>query len=134
MTLAAPAMAQFAKPEDAVKYRQSVMTLQGRHLGLIGANLRGPYNAADVVANAAILETVTKLAWVAYVPGSDLPNSKSKPEAWTQPEKFKEVSDKLMAGVAKLSAAAKAGDQATVRTAFGEIGQTCKTCHDTFRK
>jgi len=136
MTLAAPAMAQFAKPEDAVKYRQAVMTLQGRHLALIAPYVRGdrPYNAADVAANAAILETVTKLAWVAYVPGTDLPNSKTKPEAWTQPQKFKEVSDKFEASVAKLSAAAKAGDQATVRAAFGEVGQSCRVCHDAFRK
>ena len=30
-TLAAPALAQFRKPEDAVKYRQSVMYTMGNH-------------------------------------------------------------------------------------------------------
>ena len=33
-TLSVPAMAQFQKPEDAIKYRKSVMTIQATHLGL----------------------------------------------------------------------------------------------------
>lgn len=136
MTLAAPAMAQFAKPEDAVKYRKAVMTLQARHVGLIAPYARGdrPFDAASVAANAAILETVTKLAWVAYMPGSDLPGSRAKPEAWTEPAKFKDLSDKLVAEIAKLSVAAKAGDQASVRSAFGSVNQACKACHDVFWK
>jgi len=136
MTLATPAMAQFAKPDDAVKYRQAVMTLQARHLGLIAPYVRGerPYNAADVAANAAILDNVIRLGWTAFVPGSDLSNSKAKPEAWTQPDKFKDLTDRMVDSVEKLSAAAKSGDQASVRTAFGQVGQSCRACHDAFRK
>ena len=32
-----PAAAQFAKPEDAVKYRQSALTVMGTHFGRVGA-------------------------------------------------------------------------------------------------
>ncbi len=33
LSMSAPASAQFAKPEDAVKYRQSAFALMGAHMG-----------------------------------------------------------------------------------------------------
>jgi len=132
--LATPAMAQFAKPEDAVKYRQAVMTLQGRHLGAVGAAVRGTFNQQEAIANAEVLAVVARLAWTAYIPGSDVANSRTKPEALAQPERFKQLGDKLSADSTKLVAAARAGDQATVRSLVGELGQTCKVCHDAYRR
>ena len=35
--------------------------------------------------------------------------------------------------LAKLSAAAKDGDLAAIKTAFCATGQSCKACHDSFR-
>ena len=45
---AVPASAQFAKPEDAVKYRQSALFVMSQHFGRIGAMVNGrvPYDAA----------------------------------------------------------------------------------------
>ena len=37
IAFSAPVSAQFQKPEDAAKYRQSVMTVMGNHFGRIGA-------------------------------------------------------------------------------------------------
>ena len=47
MATALPAAAQFAKPEDAIKYRQSAMFLQAQHMGRIGAMVNGrvPFDA-----------------------------------------------------------------------------------------
>ena len=47
LSLAAPASAQFAKAEDAIKYRQSALFLMGQHFGRIGAmaNGRAPFDA-----------------------------------------------------------------------------------------
>lgn len=47
-----PAAAQFAKPEDAVKYRKAAFTVMGTHFGRIGAVVQGrvPYDAAAVAA------------------------------------------------------------------------------------
>jgi cytochrome c556 len=130
------AQAQFAKPEDAVKYRQSTMSLLGNHFGRIGVVVKGdkPYDKAAVEADVAVVEMMAKLPWAAFVPGSDLPNSKVKPEIWKEQDKFKAASDKLQSEVAKLSAANKAGDLGTIKTAFGAVGQSCKACHDNFRK
>ena len=44
---ALPAAAQFRKPEDAIKYRQSAMALQNNHLGRVFAIAQGrvPFDA-----------------------------------------------------------------------------------------
>lgn len=133
---ALPAAAQFQKPEDAVKYRQSVMTVQGYHLGRIGAMANGriPFDAKVLQDNAAVLETVTRLAWVGYGPETEKVKSKSKPEIWMEPAKFKAAQDSAMAETVKLSAAAKTGNLDQIKAAFGAVAGSCKSCHDAFRE
>lgn len=130
------AQAQFAKTEDAVKYRQSALTVMGTHFSRIGAVVKGerPYDKAAVEADAAIVEVMSKLPWPAFTPGSDLANSKAKPEIWKEQDKFKAASEKMQSEVGKLSSAAKSGDLNAIKTAFGAAGQSCKACHDDFRK
>ena len=43
--LAAPASAQFAKSEDAIKYRQSVLFVMSQHFGRLGAMANGKGHA-----------------------------------------------------------------------------------------
>ena len=59
---------------------------------------------------------------------------KQPPVVWTEPAKFKEGSEKLQAETAKLNAAAKTGNLDAIKTAFGAVGQSCKACHDVYRK
>jgi cytochrome c556 len=127
--------AQFAKPEDAVKYRQSVFSVMGTHTGRVGAVVKGekPYDKAAVEADVAVIETMSRLPWSAFPEGSDLANSKAKPEIWKEQEKFKAAADKMQSEVGKLSVAAKSGDLNAIKTAFGAVGQSCKACHDNYR-
>ena len=39
-----------------------------------------------------------------------------------------------MSDTEKLLGAAKAGNLDALKAAMGPLGETCKTCHDTFRK
>jgi cytochrome c556 len=132
----AQAQVQFAKPEDAYKYRAAVMTLQVAHMGRINGQLRSDKPSLQVVAeNTAVLDTLNKLFFTAFPDGSDMvANTRAKPEIWKQSAKFKEYADKLNAEVSRLNAAAKANDLAATRTAFAATGQACKACHDDFRK
>jgi cytochrome c556 len=134
--LALPALAQFAKPEDAIGYRQSVMTVMSAHFGRIGAVVKGvrPFEAADVQANAAIVETMSKLAFDGFGPGTDKGETKAKPEIWANSDKFKSAAEQMQKAVLALSSAAKAGNPDQVKAAFGDVGKTCKACHDDFRK
>ncbi|HQD82772.1 MAG TPA: cytochrome c [Quisquiliibacterium sp.] len=133
---ATPAAAQFAKAEDAIKYRKSAFTVLGAHFGRIGAVVKGerPFNAAEVQANAAVVETLSTLPWAAFGAGTDKGETRAKPEIWTSADKFKGGADQMQKAVAALSVAAKSGNLDQVKAAFGEAGKTCKGCHDNFRK
>ncbi len=134
--LSAPAMAQFQKAEDAVKYRKSVMTVLGNHFGRIGAmaNGRVPFDAQVAADNAALVETLSKLPFVAFMEGTDKGETRAKPDIWIDPAKFKQSAEKMQTEVAKLSAAARTGSLDSVKAAFGAAGESCKACHDAFRK
>ncbi|WP_439112642.1 c-type cytochrome [Hydrogenophaga sp.] len=131
-----PAMAQFQKPEDAVKYRKAAFTVMGAHVARIGAmaNGRVPFDAAAVAENAALMETMSKLPWAGFGPGTDKGDTRAKAEIWTEQAKFTAGAEKMQAEVAKLNVAAKTGNLDAVKTAFGAVGQSCKACHDVYRK
>lgn len=131
-----PAAAQFQKPEDAVKYRQSVMTVQAFHLGRLGAMVNGriPFDAKVAQDNAAVLETVSRLAWVGYGAETEKTKSKAKPEVWMDAAKFKQAQDGMMAEVVKLNVASKTGNLDQIKAAFGNVAGSCKACHDSFRE
>ncbi|OYU30011.1 MAG: cytochrome C [Comamonadaceae bacterium PBBC2] len=138
MTLAAsvPAHAQFAKPEDAVKYRKASFTVMGAHFGRLGAMASGraPYDAKAAVENADLVAALAKLPWAAFGEGTDKGETRAKPEIWKDAAKFKEASDKMQAEIGKLNVAAKAGNVDALKAAFGPAAASCKACHDTFRK
>lgn len=131
--LSTTAAAQFAKTEDAIKYRQSAMFIQNSHMGRLGAmaNGRVPYDQAVALANAEIVERLSHLPWAGFGAGTE--GGKAKPEIWKEQAKFKESQDKLMAETAKLVVAAKAGNLDALKAQFNTTGETCKTCHDAFR-
>lgn len=131
-----PAAAQFAKPEDAVKYRKSAFTVMATHFGRIGAVVQGrvPYDAAAVTANADIVMTMSKLPFAGFVEGTG-GTDKGTPKAnvWSDRAKFDAAAKKMQDAVAKLDAAAKANNLDQIKAAFGEAGGACKACHDDFR-
>ncbi len=135
LALSAPASAQFAKPEDAIKYRQSAFSVMGTHFGRVGAmaNGKAPFDAKAAAENAAVVAEMAKLPWAAFGPGTGEGKSKAMAEIWTEQAKFKEGADKLVAESAKLEAAAKTGNLDALKTAFAATAGTCKSCHDSFR-
>lgn len=130
-----PAAAQFQRPADAVKYRQSALSVMGTHVGRIGAmvNNRVPFDAAQLQANAEIVAMLSTLPWAGFVDGTG-EGTKAKPVVWTQRAKFDSAATNMQDAVAKLNAAAKTGDQGQIRTAFGAVGASCKACHDDYRE
>lgn len=131
----APASAQFQKPEDAVKYRQSVMSVMGTHFGRIGAmaNGRAPFDAKVAQDSAQIVAIMSTLPWPGFTQNTESLKTRALPEIWKESAKFKEASEKMQAEVVKLEAAAKTGNLDTIKTAFGAAGGSCKNCHDSFQ-
>lgn len=135
IAFAAPAAAQFQKPEDAVKYRQSALTVMANSFGRIGAmvNGRAPFDAKVAQDSAHIVTTLSSLPWAAFTPNTESIKSRALPEIWKEGAKFKEASEKMQAEVAKLEVAAKTGNLDTIKAAFGAAGASCKACHDSFQ-
>lgn len=134
-TLSAPAAAQFARPEDAVRYRQSALSLMNTHFSRIGAmaNGRAPFDPKAAQDNAQLVHDLARLPWAGFGPGTDKISPKARPEIWTEQAKFKDLSEKMMAESAKLLAAAKTNNLDNLKAAFGSTAASCKACHDSFR-
>lgn len=130
-----PAVAQFSKAEDAIKYRESAMALIGSHFGRMGpvAKQAVPFDAEQIKANVAVLNTLAALPWAGFVEGTQ-GDSDARAEVWSDPEGFKQAQDKFHAELEKLTAAADSGDFNAFRVAFGAVGQSCKACHDAYRQ
>lgn len=128
------AYAQFKKPEDAIKYRQSAFTVMANSFGKIGAVVKGeaPFNKDEVAKNAAVVATISTLPWQAFGPGTEGGNA--LPAVWSDNAKFKSAGEKMQVAVANLNTAAQSGDQEAIKKAFGAAGATCKGCHDDFKK
>jgi cytochrome c556 len=126
--------AQFAKPDAAIKYRKSALTVMGTHFARIGAVVKGevPFNKEEVAKNAAIVNTMASLPWQGFGPGTE--GGDALPSVWSESAKFHSNSEKLQAATAALNTAAQSGDLEAVKKAFGATGQACKACHDDFRK
>ena len=133
---ALPAAAQFAKPEDAIKYRKAAFTVMAAHFGRVAAMANGriPFDAKAAASNAEIATMLSKLPYAGFVDGSDKGDTKAKPEIWSERAKFDASATKMQDEMVKFNAAAKTGDQAAIKTAVGAVGQACKGCHDTYRK
>lgn len=132
-TLSAPAAAQFAKAEDAIKYRQGALFVIGQHFGRLGAMAQGkiPFDAKAAQDNAEVVLNISKLPWAGFGPGTE--GGKAKPAIWKEQAKYKEHADKFEAEAVKLAAAAKTGNLDNLKAAFGDAAGTCKACHDAYR-
>jgi cytochrome c556 len=133
---ALPAAAQFAKPEDALKYRKAAFTVMAAHFGRVGAmvNGRAPFDAAAAQQNVEIATMMSKLPFTAFGPGTDIGDTRAKPNVWSDNAKFTAAATKMQDEMAKLNTAAKSGNLDQIKAAFGPVGAACKACHDDFRK
>ncbi len=129
------AQAQFQKPDDAVKYRQSALFLMGQHFSRVGAMAAGrvPFDAAVAQENMAVVMTVSQLPWAGFTPDTQDVRSRAKPNIWTERAKFDEARQNALNSIAAMNNTVKAGDLDAIRRAFNETAASCKACHDNFR-
>ena len=129
--IAGTALAQFARPDAAIKYRKATMTVMGTHFARIGAVAKGevPFNKDEVAKNAAIVNAMASLPWQAFGPGTE--GGDALPSVWSDESKFKSAQEKLIAATASLSSA---GYLDAVKKATANVGAACKNCHDDFKK
>jgi cytochrome c556 len=135
-TLAA-AYAQFAKPQEAIKYRKAVMTLIVQHFKSMGAVVQGKadYDQDAFAANANAVKMLATLpVGASLVPGSDQGDTTLTSAALDNLDQYAKASDSFEAETAKLAKLAGGGDLNAIKAQFGEVAQICNACHKQFRK
>ena len=137
IALSSAALAQ-AKPEQQIKWRQSVMQVQGWSMARIKANVEGTYNKDQVIQAANILQAtgnggLGSLYTAGSEKGSGWHDTKVKPEMFTDGDKVRELAGAFSKEANELARLAASGDAAAVKAQFGKLGQACKACHDKFR-
>ena len=131
------ALAAFAKPEEAIRYRKAVMTVIGQHFGRVAAVVKGqmPYDKDAVGHQAAVLRTLSELPWEAVMaPGSDQGDTTLKASAMEEKEKFMAGAHQFESAIQKLAETNQSGDLEAVKAQFREVAKSCKDCHSTYRK
>ena len=130
------AYAQFAKPEEAIRYRKSLMFLILKHFKPMGAVVQGKVTYekgtftenADHVNNLAALPLAASLA-----PGSDKGDTTLKSVALDNPDKFKKEAESFEAATARLASTSRGGGMDAIKAQFGMVAKSCKSCHQQFR-
>ena len=130
-----PVAAQYAKPEDAVKYRKAAFTVMNSHMGRIFSQLKSPTPNMQVIQSSAqTVESMSKLPWDTFAPNTELvADTRALPALFKNEAKAKDLAQKMQEEVAKLNAVAKTGDASAIRTQFNAVAKSCDNCHDDFR-
>ena len=125
-----------ADKDKVIADRQDFMKRQVREWVVVRNYVQG---SADQQAATAAADNLVKLVPMIpdhFPPGTEgpTPDSKygTKPEVWTQHDKFLAAQKKVTDQVATLDAAVKSGDKAKVEVAFKEL-DVCNGCHNDFR-
>ncbi len=129
--------ADFGKPEDAVKYRKAAMSLMGTHFKGMAAVIKGEksYDKEAFTAEARLFNTLSSLPWEAFaVMGSEKGDTTMTAAALENPDKFKAETEQFQSAVKGYISAAESGDLGGIKSAFGEVAKSCKSCHEAFRK
>lgn len=136
------ALAQaIGKPEDQIRWRQSAYHTMAWSAGRIKANIEGSYNKEQVVEAANVIQAIANSKMGAlFQPNTNA--GKGWKETRVKPEFFKPENREELGRVAggfgkeanEMARVAATGDLGAIKAQFGKLGESCKACHDKFRK
>ena len=124
--------AAFAAHPD-VAAREKQMKEYKKLMGDMGKMVKGSqaYDAAAFAQMAAQLHAGSSKPWRYYSAGA---TGDALPEVWSKPAEFQAAIKRFSDASAALSTAAKAGNLDAIKKPYGDVGQSCKACHDNFRR
>jgi cytochrome c556 len=134
------AVSQAAPPDDgkvAFERREDKMKHMGRpfYLG-IGRVVKGTaaYGPDTVTAAETVAALASTLDRSLFPPGSDVAESKIKPEIFAANDHVDQLIAAVQAATAKLVPAVKTADKAAITVAYTAVNNACNACHTKFRK
>ena len=100
-----------------------------RELDASSPNLAVIRAAARQIAGLAVKAS----GWFPQGTGPDVGKTGAKPAIWQDPKDFAAKLHNFQAEAKAFNAASNGNDMALIRTQYGNLGQTCKACHDKYR-
>ncbi|MDR1854858.1 MAG: cytochrome c [Azoarcus sp.] len=120
------------RPGQPVKHRQEAFKALLRAFEPVGLMLHdGAFDAERLAKLNEALAAARDVPFGYFAPDTDYPPSKSRPEVWSQPEKWQAARQRFVAATDALKAA---GDADAAQKAYDEARASCKACHDAFRQ
>jgi len=120
-----------ADDEGAIKHRQAVMKAVGGNMGAMVAILKGQVGfMEDMPLHARAMNELAQISAKVFPEGSDFGETDALEAIWEKPEDFKKAVQAFQVAAGALNKVAGSGD----RGAIGNLGKSCKGCHDDFRK
>lgn len=116
--------------------RHEGMEAVGKSMKLLNrASRANPVDVSTARAQGAQMNGLAKQAdnWFRAGTGPDKGKTGAKPEIWKTPKDFAAKLVGWQQAAAAYDAAAKSGDPAKIQAAFGNLGSSCKSCHEGYR-
>jgi cytochrome c556 len=139
--LASTAVQAQMKPEEMVETRQAGYQFMSWNMGKIKAQVvdgKEPYDQAKVAAAANAIAAIANSGMGSlYSPDTTTEQlgktTRLKPEFFQNLDEAGRIGRDFTAAANQLAKVAAEGDQAAIKKAFGDVGGSCKSCHDKFR-
>ena len=109
----------------------------GDAMKLVSRQLKG--ETPDLVAIRAGARTMATFApqvpsWFPPGTGPDVGKTEAKAEIWQKPQDFAVKAAAFNKAASEFYGAAQGNDLAAIRAAHGNLGKSCKACHDLYRE
>lgn len=143
LSLTAVTTATIAGPiEDQIRFRQAAYSFVAWNNGKIKKQVvdqPDTYNKEQVIAAANAIAAVANSGLGAlFGPGTDKGTgfrpTQLKPEFFQQPDEARRLAQAFNTAANDLARIAQTGDVAAIKTQFGKLSETCKSCHNAFRQ
>ena len=122
-------------PTNVIKYRQTAMRASASHITNIFSVLKGDTSFVENIgANARAISDIAVMIPDMFPAGSGENDTAALPAIWQDWAKFEAFAAAMKIAADKVVAAVEKGNMAAVDTGAREIGKSCGSCHEPFRK
>lgn len=118
-------------PEQHITTREDIMQSWGKSSKAIRGMVENPssFNAEEL---KTLAEQFNQDPWVHF---PDTAKGESKPEIWSDNAKFQQEIDKFKKAVGDFQTVATTATSVdSFKEQFGQVGASCKSCHESFKK
>jgi len=121
-------------PEQIVRTRQAAYDLSAGTFGEMKIAIDTGADVKPLVFGSNALVRWARTLPTLFPDGSNVPPTHARPEVWTNRTEFNQRAQAYAEGAAKLAEVAKSGDKTAFAAQWNAVRDTCKACHDSFRK